>query len=103
MEPFKYEFGLDKPQVHNILRQWERVLTIPIGARQALCTHAYPIWILIESEVPISSGERYNGIANERENIWERSVLNMRQEVPPITRGQLAPSSWSRYLQDFRI
>ena len=36
MEPFNYEFGIDKPQVHNILRRWERVLTIPIGARQAL-------------------------------------------------------------------
>ena len=95
MEPLKYEFGLDKPQVHNILRRLELVLTIPIGARQALCTHEYRIWILIESEVPISSGKGYHGLADERENIWARSVLNMRQEVPPITRGQLAPSSWS--------
>lgn len=37
------------------------------------------------------------------ENIWARSVLNMRQEVSTIRRGQLASSSWSRYLQDFRI
>ena len=103
MEPFKYEFGLDKPKVHNILRRWKRVLTIPISARQALCTHEYCIWILIESEVPISSGEGYHGLADEKENIWAWSVLNMTQEVPPITRGQLAPSSWSRYLQDFRI
>ena len=67
MEPFKYDFLLDKPQVHNILRRWERVLTIPIGERQTLCTHEYRIWILIESEVPISSGEGYHGLADERE------------------------------------
>ena len=103
MEPFKYEFGLNKPQVHNILRRWESVLTISIGARQALCTHEYRIWILIESEVPISSGEGYHGLTDERENIWIRSVLNVTQEVPPITIGQVAPSSWSRYLQYFRI
>ena len=103
MEPFKYKFGLDKPQDHNILQRWECVLTIPISALKALCTHEYRICILIEFEVPISSGEGYHGLADERENIWARSVLNMRQEVPPITRGQLEPSSWSRYLQDLRI
>ena len=43
------------------------MLTIPIGARQALCTHEYHMWILIEYEVPISSGEAYHGLADERE------------------------------------
>ena len=79
------------------------MLTTPIGARQALCTHGYRIRILIEFEVPISSGEGYHALADERENIWARSVLNMRQEVSTVRRGQLAPSSWSWYLQDFRI
>ncbi|KAH0655574.1 hypothetical protein KY285_030456 [Solanum tuberosum] len=48
MEHCKYEFGLDKPQVHIILRRWVRVLTIPMGAREALCTREYYIWILKE-------------------------------------------------------
>ena len=48
MEHCKYEFGLDKPQVRIILRRWERVLTIPMGARQALCTCEYYVWILKE-------------------------------------------------------
>ena len=78
-------------------------MTIPIGARQALCTDEYSIWVMIESEVMILSGEGYHGLADERENIWAKSVLNMRQEVPPITRGQLGSSSWSRYIQDFKI
>ncbi|KAK4713553.1 hypothetical protein R3W88_019460 [Solanum pinnatisectum] len=100
MEKFKYEFGVDKPQVHNILRRWERVLTIPIGAGQALCTRGYYLWILNEVEDRELSGEGYYGLADERENIWIRNTLNITQEVTPYTRSQLAPSSWSRYLQD---
>ncbi|KAH0745871.1 hypothetical protein KY285_007528 [Solanum tuberosum] len=73
MEQFKCEFGLDKPQVHIILRRWERVLTIPMGARQALCTHEYHIWILKEVKDRELSGEGYYGITDERENIWARN------------------------------
>ncbi|KAH0669825.1 hypothetical protein KY285_023971 [Solanum tuberosum] len=103
LEQFKYEFGLDKPQVHNILRRWERVLTIPMGARQALCIREYYIWILKEVKDRKLSGEGYYGLTDERENIWARNVLKIRHEVIPYRRSQLAPSSWNRYLQDFRI
>ncbi|KAH0669519.1 hypothetical protein KY285_023686 [Solanum tuberosum] len=95
MEQFKYEFGLDKPQVHNILRRWERVLTIPMGARQALCTREYYIRILKEVKDRELSREGYYGITDERENIWARNVVKIGHEVIPYTRGQLAPSSWN--------
>ncbi|KAH0685712.1 hypothetical protein KY285_016275 [Solanum tuberosum] len=101
MEQFKYEFGLDKPQVHIILRRWERVLTIPMGARQALCTCEYYIWILMEVKDREVSGEGYYGLTDERENIWARNVLKIKNEVTPYRR-QLAPSSWNQYLQDFQ-
>ncbi|KAH0678313.1 hypothetical protein KY284_019398 [Solanum tuberosum] len=102
MERFKCEFGLDKPQIHNILQRWERVLTIPMGARHALCTCEYYIWILKEVKDRKLSGEGYYGLTDERENIWARNVLRIEHEVTPYTRSQLAPSSWNQYLQDFQ-
>ncbi|KAH0781491.1 hypothetical protein KY290_001089 [Solanum tuberosum] len=102
MEHCKYEFGLDKPQVHIILRRWERVLTIPMGARQALCTREYYIWILKEVKDRGVSEEGYYGLTDERENIWARNVLKIKNEGTLYTRNQLAPSSWNQYLQDFQ-
>jgi len=95
MEHCKYEFGLDKPQVHIILRRWERVLTIPMGARQALCTREYYIWILKEVKDRGVSDEGYYGLTDERENIWARNVLKIKNEGTLYTRSQLAPSSWN--------
>ncbi|KAH0781539.1 hypothetical protein KY290_001137 [Solanum tuberosum] len=95
MEQFKYEFGLDKPQVHNILRRWERELTIPMGARQALCIREYYIWILKEVKDRKLSGEGYYGLTDERENIWACNVLKIEHKVSPYTRSQLAPNSWN--------
>ncbi|KAH0633191.1 hypothetical protein KY284_035977 [Solanum tuberosum] len=102
MEHCKYEFGLDKPQVHIILRRWERVLTIPMGARQALCTREFYIWILKEVKDREVSEEGYYGLTDERENIWARNVLKIKNECTLYTISQLAPSSWNRYLQDFQ-
>ncbi|KAH0738533.1 hypothetical protein KY290_037238 [Solanum tuberosum] len=102
MEHCKYEFGLDKPQVHIILRRWERVLTIPMGAQQALCTREYYIWILKEVKDREVSEEGYYGLTDERENIWARNVLKIKNKCTLYTISQLAPSSWNRYLQDFQ-
>ncbi|KAH0672628.1 hypothetical protein KY290_024857 [Solanum tuberosum] len=74
-----------------------------MGAQQALCTREYYIWILKEVKDRELSGEGYYGLTNERKNIWARNVLKIGHEVIPYTGGQLAPSSWNRYLQDFRI
>ncbi|KAH0671250.1 hypothetical protein KY285_023639 [Solanum tuberosum] len=81
MEKFQYEFELDKPQVHIILRRWERVLIIPMGARQALCTREYYIWFLKEVKDKELSGEGYYELTDERENIWARNVLKIGHET----------------------
>ncbi|KAH0781547.1 hypothetical protein KY290_001145 [Solanum tuberosum] len=93
MEQFKYEFGLDNPQVYNILQRWEPVLTIPMGARQTLCTRDYYIWILKEVKDRDLSREGYYGLTDERENIWAHNVLKIEHEVTPYTRSQLTSSS----------
>ncbi|KAH0712264.1 hypothetical protein KY289_008223 [Solanum tuberosum] len=72
------------------------------GLTQALCTREYYIWILKEVKDREVSGEGYYRLTDERENIWARNVLKIKNEVTPYTRSQLAPSSWNRYLQDFQ-
>ncbi|KAH0682675.1 hypothetical protein KY290_021256 [Solanum tuberosum] len=66
MDQFKYDFELDNPQIHNILQRWERVVTIPMGARWAFCTLEYCIWILKEVKSRELSGEGYYGLTDER-------------------------------------
>ncbi|KAH0682478.1 hypothetical protein KY290_021046 [Solanum tuberosum] len=77
MDQCKYDFGLDNPQVHNILRRWDRVVTIPMGARRAFCTLEYNIWILRETDGKELSGEGYYAHTDERENIWTNNLLNL--------------------------
>ncbi|KAL3365364.1 hypothetical protein AABB24_010488 [Solanum stoloniferum] len=100
MDQFKYDFGLDNLQVHNILRRWERVVTIRMGAQQAFCTLEYCICILKEAKGIELSGDGYYGLMDERENIWARNLLNLGYEVTPYVKEQMAPSSWDQYLQD---
>ncbi|KAH0781775.1 hypothetical protein KY290_001373 [Solanum tuberosum] len=63
------------------------------GKTQALCTREYYIWILKEVKDREVSGEGYYGLTDERENIWARNVLKIKNEVTPYIRSQLAPSS----------
>ncbi|KAH0673848.1 hypothetical protein KY285_024956 [Solanum tuberosum] len=83
MEQFKYHFGLDNPQVHNILRRWECVVTISMGARRAFCTLEYCIWILKEAKGRELSGEGNYGLTDERENIWAHNLLNLGHQITP--------------------
>ncbi|KAH0636511.1 hypothetical protein KY289_036426 [Solanum tuberosum] len=68
MDQFKYDFESDNPRVHKILRRWDRVVTIVVGARRAFCTLEYYIWIFALSTSSIVSVLRGKMFKSEPES-----------------------------------
>ena len=64
MDHNKYEFGQNDPEVHNILRRWERVITIDTGIRLSFYILEYYLWILKEAEGKELSEEGYYGLTD---------------------------------------
>ena len=99
MDHNNYEFGQNDPEVHNILRRWERVIFIDTGISLSFYIVEYYMWILKEAEGrELSEEGYYYGLTDERENILARNLWNFGYKVTPYTRGKMAPSSWDRYL-----
>ncbi|KAH0752006.1 hypothetical protein KY285_005154 [Solanum tuberosum] len=100
---YKYDFGQNVPEVHNILQRWERVITIYMGARRSFCTSEYNMWILKGANGREFSKEDIMG-SLMRERIYKHTPCGtLSKKSLHITRGKMAPSSWDRYLRDFKI